>query len=257
MLIRISFIAYKTIVVKEVLRFMRIWVQTIVPPAVTTALYFIIFGELIGAQLGNIQGHSYMDYIVPGIILMSVLTHAYSNVVSSFYSTKFHHNIEELLIAPVPNAVILFGYVTGGIIRGLIVGVVVTLVAMCFTDINIHDYGVAISVAILTAALFALAGFINAVFAKSFDDISIIPAFVLTPLTYLGGIFYSMEMLPSFWQSVSLINPILYMVNTFRYGLLGITDIRLGIAYTLILFFIGLLSIFALWLLKKGVGIKQ
>ena len=205
MLLQISLTAFKTIVVKEILRFSRIWMQTILPPAMTTALYFIIFGELIGSQLDDIQNQKYIDYIVPGIILMAVLTNAYGNVVSSFYSAKFHSNIEELLIAPVPNVVILFGYVSGGIARGIAVGIVVTLVSSIFTDLHVHNAWVAISVIFLTAFLFSLAGFINAVFAKSFDDISIIPTFVLTPLTYLGGIFYSINMLPEFWQQVSLL----------------------------------------------------
>ncbi|MBT5228705.1 MAG: ABC transporter permease [Methylococcales bacterium] len=196
-MIQLNLIAFKTIITKEILRFMRIWMQTILPPAVTTTLYFIIFGELIGSQLNDIDGHSYIDYIVPGIILMSVLTNAYSNVVSSFYSAKFHHNIEELLISPVSNFVIIFGYVMGGVCRGLIVGVVVTVIASLFTDLHIENPFIAISTIVLTAVLFSLGGFLNAVFAKSFDDISIIPSFVLTPLTYLGGIFYSLSML--FW----------------------------------------------------------
>ena len=196
-MIQLNLIAFKTIITKEILRFMRIWMQTILPPAVTTTLYFIIFGELIGSQLNDIDGHSYIDYIVPGIILMSVLTNAYSNVVSSFYSAKFHHNIEELLISPVSNFVIIFGYVMGGVCRGLIVGVVVTVIASLFTDLHIENPFIAISTIVLTAVLFSLGGFLNAVFAKSFDDISIIPSFVLTPLTSLGGIFYSLSML--FW----------------------------------------------------------
>jgi ABC-2 type transport system permease protein len=254
---QINLIAFETIVKKEILRFMRIWMQTVLPPAITTGLYFIIFGELIGSQLPDIEHHSYLDYIIPGIILMSVLTNAYSNVVSSFYGTKFHRNIEELLIAPVPNAVILTGYVVGGVCRGLIVGLVVTFISAWFTDFHIHDYLVTICIVILTAVLFSLAGFINAIYAKSFDDISIIPTFILTPLTYLGGIFYSVELLPEFWQQVSLFNPILYMVNAFRYGMLGISDISLVSAFGITLIFIGLLTTIALSLLNRGIGIKQ
>lgn len=252
-----KFNAFRTIVTKEYLRFIRIWIQTVLPPAITTALYFVIFGNLIGSQIADIEGYSYMDYIVPGLILMAVITNSYANVVSSFYSTKFQKSIEELLVSPIPNYLILAGYVTGGVARGLIVGSTVTLVAIYFTDFHVHNFLVSIAVFILTATLFSMAGFINAVYANSFDDISIIPTFVLTPLTYLGGIFYSIEMLPEFWQNVSLINPMLYMINSFRYGLLGITDTNLLVAFAIIVIFNIGLFIFALNLLNRGIGIKQ
>ena len=197
-----------------------------------------------------------MDYIVPGLILMSVITNAYANVVSSFFSAKFHKSIEEMLVSPVPNYIILTGYVSGGVARGLVVGITVTIVSMFFSDLNIHNYSVTFAVIILTAILFSLAGFINAVYAQSFDDISIIPTFVLTPLTYLGGIFYSIKMLPEFWQSVSLVNPILYMINAFRYGLLGVSDINLLPAFAIIAAFIITLFWYSLSLLNRGVGIK-
>ena len=252
-----NFNAFKTIVIKEFLRFIRIWIQTVLPPAITTALYFVIFGNLIGSQIGDIEGYSYMEYIVPGLILMAVITNSYANVVSSFYSAKFQKSIEELLISPVPDYLILSGYVCGGVARGLMVGIVVTLVALFFSDFTVHSYLISILIFILTAILFSLAGFINAVYANSFDDISIIPTFVLTPLTYLGGIFYSINMLPEFWQNLSLINPILYMINSFRYGLLGVSDTDLISAIIIILAFIIALFSFALYLLKKGVGIKH
>ena len=252
-----NFNAFKTIVIKEYLRFIRIWIQTVLPPAITTALYFVIFGNLIGSQISDIEGYSYMEYIVPGLILMAVITNSYANVVSSFYSAKFQKSIEELLVSPIPNVLILAGYVSGGIARGLIVGIAVSLVAMFFTDIQVHNYLITILVFILTATLFSLAGFINAVYANSFDDIAIVPTFVLTPLTYLGGIFYSIDMLPGFWQKVSLINPILYMINSFRYGLLGISDTHLGVALGLIVMFILALFSYSMYLLNKGVGIKQ
>lgn len=252
-----NYIAFKTILIKEIYRFMRIWVQTIVPPAVMMSLYFIIFGKLIGSQIGNIEGFSYMDYIVPGLILMSVITNSYANVVSSFYSTKFHHNIEEMLVSPVSNLTILAGYVAGGVARGIAVGIVVTAVAMFFTDISIAHPLVVILVVILTATLFAIGGFINAVYAKSFDDITVIPTFVLTPLTYLGGVFYSIQMLPDFWQQVSLFNPVLYMVNVFRYGIIGVTDASPLVAFAIIIAFIIGLGGLGLLLLKKGVGIKN
>ncbi|MGB5567687.1 MAG: ABC transporter permease [Sedimenticolaceae bacterium] len=250
-------VAFMTIVTKEILRFARIWVQTVLPPAITMALYFVIFGKLIGSQIGDMEGFHYIDFIVPGLILMSVISNSYANVVSSFYSSKFQHNIEELLIAPLPNFVILAGYVAGGVARGVVVGVVVTAVSMFFTDLQIHSYGISLAVFVLTSILFATAGFINAVYANSFDDISIVPTFVLTPLTYLGGVFYSISMLPEFWQKVSLANPVLYMVNAFRYGLLGFSDISMWQAFAIILGFIILLGAFAMWLLSRGVGIKS
>lgn len=250
-------IALKTLVIKEVFRFIRIWPQTLLPPAITTALYFLIFGKLIGGRIGTIDGASYMDFIVPGVILMSVISHAYSNVVSSFYSTKFQRNIEELLVAPVPNWVILGGYVSGGIIRGLLVGMVVALISLLFADIAVYNVSITLSIAVLTATLFALAGFINAVLAESFDDISIIPNFVLTPLSYLGGVFYSVEMLPGIWQTVSRGNPILYMINAFRYGLIGVTDVNIQLAYLSTGGFIVALALFSLFLLHKGIGIKN
>ena len=249
-------IALKTIVVKEYLRFIRIWIQTILPPAISVGLYFIIFGELIGSQINDIDGYKYMDYIVPGLILMSVITNAYANVVSSFFSAKFHHSVEEMLVSPLPNYIILMGFVSGGLARGIIVGITVTLVSMFFSDFQIHSYSVTIAVFVLTSILFALAGFINAAYARSFDDITIIPTFVLTPLTYLGGIFYSIKMLPEFWQNVSLVNPILYMINAFRYGLLGVSDIDVSSAFIIIIAFILVLYYFSLRLLRLGVGLK-
>jgi len=249
-------IAFRTIVVKEIYRFIRIWPQTLLPPAITTALYFLIFGKLIGDRIGVIHGATYMDYIVPGVILMSVISHSYANVVSSFYSSKFQHNIEELLVAPVPNAVILAGYICGGIVRGLLVGIVVALISLIFADIHIIDPLLAIAVAILTATLFSLAGFINAILAESFDDISIIPNFVLTPLSYLGGVFYSVEMLPNIWQKISLGNPILYMINAFRYGFIGVSDVNILIAFEITGGFIVLLTALSLIFLHKGIGIK-
>lgn len=252
-----KYIAFKTIVIKEFLRFIRIWLQTVLPPAITTALYFIIFGNLIGSQIDDIDGFRYMDYIVPGLILMAVITNAYSNVVSSFYSAKFSKSVEELLVSPIPNYLVLAGFVAGGVARGMIVGIVVTFVAMFFSDIQIHSYSITILVFLLTSILFSIAGFINAVYANSFDDISIIPTFVLTPLTYLGGIFYSIKMLPEFWQHISLINPILYMINSFRFGLLGISDTGLTTALSITIIFIVVLFIYALRLLQKGIGIKS
>jgi ABC-2 type transport system permease protein len=250
-------IAFSTIVRKEVYRFIRIWPQTLLPPAITTALYFLIFGKLIGDRIGTVHGTSYMDYIVPGIIIMSVITHSYANVVSSFYSTKFQRNIEELLVAPIPNWVILSGYISGGILRGVLVGSVVALISLLFTPLHIHHWVIALTIVFLTATLFSLAGFINAILAESFDDISIIPNFVLTPLSYLGGVFYSVDMLPTIWQHISLGNPILYMVNAFRFGVIGVSDVDITLAYLMTGGFIFVLALFSLILLYRGTGIKS
>lgn len=249
--------AYRTIVIKEILRFSRIWVQTVLPSAITTTLYFVIFGRLIGDRIGEMEGFTYIEFIVPGLILMAVIQNSYANVVSSFFGTKLQHYIEELLIAPVPNWVVLAGYVSGGVARGTLVGFVVTLISLLFTDLQVHSYGLTLLVFVLTSILFALGGFINAIYAKTFDDVSIVPTFVLTPLTYLGGVFYSIQLLPDFWQTVSLANPVLYMVNAFRYGLLGVSDINIGIAVLMVLLFILLLIGFSLMLLQRGVGIKS
>lgn len=249
-------VAFTTILTKEIRRFTRIWPQTLLPPAITTALYFLIFGKLIGDRIGLINGARYMDYIVPGVILMSVISHSYSNVVSSFYSTKFQRYIEELLVAPIPAWVILSGYVGGGIARGISVGVVVAAISTCFAEVTVLHWPIALAVLLLTATLFALLGFINAVFADSFDDISLIPNFILTPLSYLGGVFYSVSMLPEIWQTISLGNPILYLINAFRYGLIGITDVNINIAFAITGGFIVTLAGLSLWLLHKGVGIK-
>ena len=253
---RAKLIAFQTILTKEVLRFARIWIQTVLPPAVTTALYFIIFGNLIGPRIGPMDGFDYMEFIIPGLIMMAVITNSYSNVVSSFYGSKFQRHIEEMLISPLPNYIILMGFVGGGVARGLTVGVAVTAVSLAFNPLNIHNLWVMFSMVVITAILFSLAGLINGVYAKSFDDISIVPTFVLTPLTYLGGIFYSINMLPEFWQHASLINPILYMVNAFRFGFLGVSDISLGMSYAISLGFIVVLYLYSLYLLRKGHGIR-
>jgi len=250
-------VALQTILTKEILRFSRIWIQTILPPAITTVLYFIIFGNLIGDRIGEMDGFSYIEFIVPGLILMAVITNSYSNVVSSFFSSKYMGYVEELVISPVPNWIILAGFVGGGVARGVAVGVTVTLVSFFFTDLSINSYGWTALIFVLTSTLFALAGFINAIYARNFDDITIVPTFVLTPLTYLGGVFYSISLLPEFWQSVSMANPVLYMVSAFRYGLLGISDIPIMAALLIIIGFIIGLTIFSLNLLNRGVGIRS
>ncbi|KZN47522.1 membrane protein [Pseudoalteromonas luteoviolacea CPMOR-2] len=250
-------VALKSIWIKECIRFLRIWVQTLVPPAITMTLYFIIFGSLIGSRIGEMGGFGYMEFIVPGLIMMSVITNSYSNVASSFYSTKFQKSIEELLVAPVPNYIIVLGYMGGGMARGMLVGLIVSIVSLFFVDIQIHNIAVIVATVVLTSAVFALGGLINAVYANSFDDISIIPTFVLTPLTYLGGVFYSIQLLPEFWQGVSQINPIIYMVNAFRYGFLGVSDVNIYVAFGVLIGFISVLFTIALTLIKRGVGLRH
>ncbi|HSC76862.1 MAG TPA: ABC transporter permease [Pseudomonadales bacterium] len=250
-------IAFQTILIREIRRFTRIWVQTLLPPVITMGLYFVIFGKLIGSRIGDMNGFTYMEFVVPGLIMMSVLTNAYANVVSSFYGNKFQRSIEEQLIAPIPNWVILAGYIAGGVVRGLCIGVIVTLLSLFFTRLHIQHWGVMMSVVLLTSILFSLAGLINAVYAKSFDDISIIPTFVLTPLTYLGGVFYSINLLPPFWQAVSQANPILYMVNAFRYGVLGISDVNITFAFGMIIFFIMISTAISMYLLSSGRGLRS
>ena len=250
-------VGYKTIVRKEVTRILRIWGQTIVPPAITMTLYFIIFGELIGRRIGDMDGFTYMQYIVPGLVIMSVITNSYGNMVSSFFGAKFGKHIEELLISPLPNWIILAGYVTGALTRGLLVGIVVMAVSLFFTRIDVQYPLIMVSIMVLTAAVFALAGMVNAIFAQKFDDIAIIPTFVLAPLTYLGGVFYSISLLPEFWQKVSAFNPILYMVNGFRMGMLGVSDVSLGMTYGVILTAGTLLFIWCLVLLHRGTGLRS
>ncbi|CAI3793282.1 MULTISPECIES: ABC transporter permease [Rheinheimera] len=252
-----NLIALQSILYKETNRFMRIWVQTLVPPAITMTLYFVIFGALVGSRIGDMGGFSYMEFIVPGLIMMSVITNSYSNVASSFFSAKFQRNVEELLVAPVPNYIIVLGYVGGGVARGILVGLIVSLLSLFFVDIKVHHLFILMSTVVLTATLFSLAGLINAIYAKTFDDISIIPTFVLTPLTYLGGVFYSLSLLPQFWQYVSQINPIVYMVNAFRYGFLGVSDVNLVFAFSVIIGFILVFFSFAMYLINKGTGLRS
>jgi ABC-2 type transport system permease protein len=249
--------AFRTLATREVRRFTRIWPQTLLPPAVTMTLYFIIFGNLIGSRIGQMGGLDYMAFIVPGLIMMAVITSSYANVVSSFFSMKFQRSVEELLVSPVPNWVVLGGFVCGGMARGLGVGLIVTLLSLGFTELSIHNLPMMVITVVLTSALFSLGGFINAMLATKFDDISIVPTFVLTPLTYLGGVFYSIDLLPDFWQNVSLLNPILYMVNGFRYGILGVSDVNPFISLGMILLFISAMTVIALRLLARGKGIRS
>ncbi|MWN31585.1 MULTISPECIES: ABC transporter permease [unclassified Gilliamella] len=250
-------IALKSIWRKEVTRFLRIWIQTLIPPVITMSLYFIIFGNLIGSRVGDMGGFSYMAFIVPGLIMMSVITSSYTNVCSSFFSAKFQRNIEELLVAPVPTHILILGYVGGGVMRGILTGILVTIVSLFFVRYEVHSWLFIICILLLTSILFSLAGLLNAVFAKTFDDISLIPTFVLTPLTYLGGVFYSISMLPIFWQWLSKINPIVYMINGFRYGFLGVTDVPLWITFLMLILFVTLLYVIAWRLIENGRGLRS
>jgi ABC-2 type transport system permease protein len=252
-----NWIALQTILRKEITRFLRIWTQTLLPPAITMTLYFIIFGKLIGSQLRPIDGFSYMHYIIPGLVMMSIMTNAYANTSSSFFGAKFSKSIEEMLVSSMPSYIILFGYMLGGILRGLIVGFIVMLVVRIFTHVHIYSIGIVISMAILASTLFSLGGFINALFAKRFDDIAFIPTFVLTPLTYLGGVFYSIKQLPPFWQKISLLNPILNIVDTFRYGILGISDINFHVGFLLVSILLVILFAWCLVLMKRGIGLHN
>ena len=245
-----------TIVYKEARRIMRIWVQTVVPPAITMAMYFIIFGQL-RERIGSMSGYDYTQYIAPGLILMSVITNSYGNVVSSFFGAKFQRHLEEMLVSPLPNYIIVLGHAAGGVLRGLIVGVIVFLVAMAFTSIEVRYPLIVAFTLLCTAITFSLGGMINAIFAKKFDDISLIPAFVLTPLTYLGGVFYSVDLLPGVWRTLSLFNPILYMINAFRYGMIGASDVSLGIAYAMMGVFVLLLFGVCAFLIHRGIGIRD
>jgi ABC-2 type transport system permease protein len=250
-------VGFATIVIREFSRIIRIWGQTLVPPAITATLYFLIFGSLIGARIGDMGGYSYMQYIAPGLIMMSVITNSYGNVVSSFFGAKFGRHIEELLVSPLPNWLIVLGYVVGGVLRGLLVGVVVTVIALCFTRLAVEHWFAVAGAVLLTAVVFSLGGLLNAVFAKNFDQVTFIPTFVLTPLTYLGGVFYSIRMLPEWAQNISQANPILYMVNAFRYGFLGHSDV--SVAFAFLVMAVAVVALFAscVWLLERGTGIRD
>jgi len=253
-----NLVALNTILRREIVRIMRIWTQTLIPPAITMTLYFVIFGKLIGSRIGTVQGgFSYMQYIVPGLVMMSIITNSYGNISSSFFGAKFSRAVEEMLVSPMPNWVILAGYVAGAVVRGLVVGVLVLVIALFFTDLHVMHPLITFASVLLGATIFSLAGFVNAVYAKKFDDIALVPTFILTPLTYLGGVFYSINMLGEPWQAISRANPILYMVNAFRYGVLGISDVHVGWAFVVMLGFVAALSVVALQLLERGVGLRS
>jgi ABC-2 type transport system permease protein len=250
-------VGFATIVIREVSRIVRIWGQTLVPPIITATLYFIIFGSLIGSRIGEMGGFTYLQYIAPGLIMMSVITNSYGNVVSSFFGAKFGRHIEELLVSPLPNWLIVLGYVTGGVLRGLLVGLVVSIIALFFTRLHVEHPFIVVAAVLLTSVVFALGGFVNAVFARNFDQITFVPTFILTPMTYLGGVFYSISMLPDWAQTVSKANPILYMVNAFRYGFLGHSDVDVGFSFAIMIVSVIVLFVACVWLMNKGTGIRD
>jgi len=251
-----NFTSFTCIARKETTRIFRIWVQTLVPPAITMILYFIIFGRLIGSQLRDVNGYDYMTFIAPGLIMMSIITNSYTNTVSSFFSAKFQRNIEELLVSPTPDWIVVLGYISGGMVRGLFVGLLVSIVSFLFVKLPLFHLGYVVLFAVLTSFVFSLAGMINGIFARKFDDVSIIPTFVITPLTYLGGVFYSISLLPDFWQTLSRANPIIYMIDGFRYGFLGVSDINVLTGVGMLLLFSIILFSINLYLLKNGVGVR-
>jgi ABC-2 type transport system permease protein len=250
-------IGFKTIVIREYGRIIRIWGQTIVPSVVTAVLYFTIFGSLIGRRVGAMGGFDYRQYIAPGLIMMSVITNSYGNVVASFFGAKFGKHVEELLVSPLPNWVIVAGYATGGIVRGVLVGCAVTAVSLVFTHLQVQHVLVVVTALVLTSLTFALGGFLNALFAKNFDQVNWIPAFVLTPLTYFGGVFYSVSLLPGWARQLSFVNPILYMVNAFRYGFLGVSDVDVGAAFALMAAAAVVLFALAVGLMNRGTGTRE
>jgi ABC-2 type transport system permease protein len=250
-------VGLRTILIREFSRIVRIWGQTLVPPAITATLYFVIFGSLVGRRIGEMGGFSYTQYIAPGIIMMSVITNSYGNVVSSFFGAKFGRHIEELLVSPLPNWLIVLGYVAGGMLRGLLVGLIVAIIALFFTHLHVEHLFVVIAAVLLTSVVFSLCGFVNAVFAKNFDQITFVPTFILTPMTYLGGVFYSIAMLPGWAQAASKANPILYMVNAFRYGFLGHSDVHVGFSFLFMVVAVVVLFAACVWLMEKGTGIRD
>lgn len=251
------FVALKSLAIKETNRYLRIWVQTLVPPVITTTLYFLIFGKMIGSRIGDMDGFSYMEFIVPGLIMMSVITSSYSNVASSFFSQKFQKNIEELLVAPVPTYIIIWGFLSGGMGRSILVGALVTVISLLFVPLNVFSWGIIILTLVLTSILFSLAGLINGIFAQSYDDVAIVPTFVLQPLTYLGGVFYSISSLPPVWQAISKVNPIVYMVSSFRYGFLGVQDVSIYISLIILILFIVVLYGISWYLIQTGKGLRS
>jgi ABC-2 type transport system permease protein len=254
---KLALVAFNTIVIRESKRTFRVWRQSFLPSIITSILYFVIFGRVIGHRVGPMNGVPYLQFIAPGLIMMQIVTSAYSSGVSAFFIAKFQRQIQELLVSPMPAYVILFGFIVSAVIRGVLVGVIITIIALFFTHLRIYSWPVMLFVVFFSSFLFAIAGLVNAVYAKNFDDITIIPTFVLAPLTYLGGVFYSIHLLPPFWQIISLVNPITYMINAFRYGILDMADTSVAVAFAIIFFLIIILFVFANYLISSGKGLRE
>lgn len=253
-----TFISFYTIVRKDVLRMFRIWAQTFLPSVVTSSLYFLVFGAFLGSKIGTVQGVPYVMFVVPGLVMLAVVTNAYANTSSVMFSSKFFgRNIDEILVSPTPPWVLVAGYVTGGVIRGVLIGFFVLLVSLFFTHLTVYNIFVVLMFLILTSLVFALAGLVNGIYAKSIDGINIVPTFVLTPLVYLGGVFYSAQVLPGFWGTLTKLDPVFYIINGFRYGFLGISDVSIYFSVGLLLTFVAVLLGVAWYLVKIGLGLRQ
>ncbi|HSX19809.1 MAG TPA: ABC transporter permease [Gammaproteobacteria bacterium] len=253
---RANWIGFLSLSRHEIVRCLRIWPQTLLPPLATTVLYYVIFGNVMGARIGNMHGFTYLEFIMPGLVMMNIIDSSYSNVMSSFFMAKFFRSIEELLITPMPNYIILLGFMVGGMFRGLIVGALVALMSLIFIKVTVYNFGLMILMALLTSSFLSLIGFINGVFARKFDDLSIVPMFVLIPLSFFGGVFYSVQLLPPFWQTAIYANPIFYMISGFRYAMLGIADVSLQAVLLMLGGGVAVMYCLCLWMLRRGVGIK-
>lgn len=238
----------------------RIWIQTFLPSVITSSLYFLVFGTVLGSQIGQMQGVDYMIFVIPGLVMLAIVTTSYANTSFTFFSSKFFaRNIEEILVSPTPPWLMIGGFVGGGVIRGVLTGTLVMLVSMFFTGLSlaIHNFLIILGFAILTSIVFALAGLVNGIYAKSIDGINIVPTFVLTPLVYLGGIFYSVHSLPEWWQWLTYANPLFYLINGFRYGFLGITDVSITVSVTILLGMVAFLVALNWYFIRTGLGLKQ
>lgn len=238
----------------------RIWVQTFIPSVVTSVLYFLVFGTILGSRIGEIQGVDYMTFVVPGLVMLAIVTTSYANTSFTFFSSKFFmRSIDEVLVSPTPPWLLIAGFIGGGVLRGIITGALVLIVALFFTGLSLPIASVLIiaGFAFLTALVFSLAGLVNGIYAKSMDGINIVPTFVLTPLVYLGGVFYSIHQLPEWWQTLTYANPLFYLINGFRYGFLGSADIALWISTGILVLLISILAGLNWYFIKTGLGLKQ
>ncbi len=253
-----KWISFYTIVRKDVVRIMRIWPQTFLPSIITSALYFLIFGAFLGSRIGEVQGVSYILFVVPGLVMLSVVTNSYMNTSFTMFMSKFFaRTIDEILVSPTPPWLLVAGYIAGGVVRGVVIGALVLLVSLFFTHLVVHSFWIILLFLILTSVVFSLAGLVNGVYAKSIDGINLVPTFVLTPLVYLGGVFYSTESLPSFWGTVTKFDPIFYIINGFRYGFLGTSDVPILLSVGILVALAVVFLAFNIYLIRTGLGLKQ